>query len=202
MDLTNDTITNGRLLREAAYAAQAEWLETVELTDDDRAMLFKSEAAVDEPFEYIAEAVDAVHVAYQLEADQSGMVMDKEYSYYNVRHEVAHRKLDDSKAWLDGYAHVHAYKQHRKAVALGKAHAKKRKDRQYHDIAEIVLGKDGTLLGSTKAQRDHKTALADAFKTATAGLKASQCTKVRRYMATNAVSVQDAIDALLAKGKL
>jgi len=196
------TSANGRIIRNAAMAAQSEWLETVELTEEDREMLFGMDSNEDMVFEYQSDAVDAIWTQYQLEEDQTALSGLREYVNYNVRDDGAHRPLAIDMAYKDGCAHVYAWKRHKKAIQLQKTHARRLKSRQYHDISDIVLGKDGTLLGSTRAQREHKAAKADAFKDATSALKNAHRQKVRRYMATNGVDVFTAMAALRATGKL
>ena len=194
LTLSKDTLTAGRQLGNAARDAMAEFMDT--LDSETRSELMGYETTQAESYEYTAEAADAVYAEYQLESDQTIAQM-AEVSIFNVRDEAGHRPVRAT-IWTEAYmtAHVAAYETNKRNVALVKGLAVKAKARRYHDIAEIVLGKDGTVLGRSKQATAHLQAKAEDFKAATKGLTLAQIKKVRRFMAKHDVTVQVAIAAL------
>lgn len=186
---------NGRILRNAADAAMAEWLaDSPELL----AELSTAYESTDDAFEFVEAAADAAYAEYGLEEDQSGLsAAAAEYVYLNVSHEKAHRPLPIRNGIVLADEHVRAYKAECRRVALSKNIARRTKARRYHDIYEITHGKNGTLLGASRVALAHRKAKAEDFKAVTNGLKVSQITKVRRYMAKHGV---DAVAALSALG--
>jgi len=181
---------NAYELNNAAHAALTEWAAT--LSDEDRASLYACDSDGAESFEYVDGAADAVWAKYQLETDQIHEAM-REASIYNVRHERGHRALPC----------VHAtpapeYREAReaRAASLARSIKRKAKARRYHDIADVCLGKDGTLLGSSAQARAHRKAGAQDFRAATVGLTVAQQTKTRRYMAKHGASASEARAAL------
>lgn len=177
-------------MQQKAREAFAEFVLT--LSDEERASLYACDGDGAESFEYVDGAADAVWAKYQLETDQIHEAM-REASIYNVRHERGHRALPC----------VHAtpapeYREAREARAASLARSIKRKvkARRYHDIADVCLGKDGTLLGSSAQARAHRKAGAQDFRAATAGLTVAQQTKTRRYMAKHGASASEARAAL------
>ena len=194
LNLSTDTLAAGRQLGNAAREAMAEFMDT--LDSETRAELMGFEAVQSESYEYVAEAADAVYAEYQLESDQT-LAQMAEVAIFDVRNEAGHRPIKAT-VWTDAYmtAHVAAYENAKRNNALVKGLARKAKARRYHDIAAIVLGKDGKVLGRSKQATAHLQAKADDFKAATRGLKVSQVTKVRRYMAKHGVTVQEALAAI------
>ena len=181
---------NAYELNHAAHAAMGEWLDT--LSDEDRASLYACEDDGAESFEYVDGAADSVWAKYQLETDQIHEAM-REASIFNVRHERGHRALPEE--YTTAPAKIEEAREAR-AASLVRSLKRKAKARRFHDIADICLGKDGTLLGSSAQARAHRKAGAQDFRAATVGLKVSQQTKVRRYMAKHGASASEARAAL------
>ena len=181
---------NAYELNQAAHEAFAAWTDT--LSDDDRASLYACDGDGDESFEYVDGAADSVWSKYQLETDQIHEAM-REASIYNVRHERGHRALPEE--YTTRPAKI-AEAREARAASLVRSLKRKAKARRYHDIADVCLGKDGTLLGSSAQARAHRKAGAQDFRAATADLKVSQQTKVRRYMAKHGASASEARAAL------
>jgi len=194
LELSTDTLAAGRQLRNAAHDAMADFMDT--LDSETRSELMGYEAQQPESFEYVAEAADAVYAEYQLESDQT-LAQLAEVSIFNVRDEAGHRPIRAT-IWTDAHmtAHVAAYETNKRNRALVKGLARKAKARRYHDISEIVLGKDGTVLGRSKQATAHLKAKADDFKAATKGLTQAQMKKVRRYMAKHGTTAQEALAAI------
>lgn len=191
---------NSRILRDAADAAMSEWLaDNPELYTE----LSTQYDSTDEAFEFVSDAADALYSAYVLEEDQSALsAAAADHVYYNVAHEKAHRPLRQRTGAVVDDEHVRAYHRHERAVALRKGIAKRTKARRYHDIHELVFGRNGKLLGASRVAIAQRKATAADFKTATASLKSSQQQKVRRYMASKGEDVVEAMDALKGAGKL
>lgn len=181
---------NAYELNNAAHAALVAWTDT--LSDEDRASLYACEDDGAESFEYVDGAADAVWSKYQLETDQIHEAM-REASIFNVRHERGHRAMPEE--YTTEPAKI-AEARDARAASLARSLKRKAKARRYHDIADVCLGKDGTLLGSSAQARAHRKAGAQDFRAATAGLKVSQQTKVRRYMAKHGASASEARAAL------
>ena len=181
---------NAYEMNQAAHEAFAAWTDT--LSDDDRASLYACEDDGAESFEYVDGAADAAWSKYQLETDQIHEAM-REASIYNVRHERGHRALPEE--YTTRPAKI-AEAREARAASLMRSLKRKAKARRYHDIADVCLGKDGTLLGSSAQARAHRKAGAQDFRAATADLKVSQQTKVRRYMAKHGASASEARAAL------
>ena len=194
LTLSKDTLTAGRQLGNAARDAMAEFMDTLDSATRSELMGYETTQA--ESYEYVAEAADAVYAEYQLESDQTIAQM-AEVSIFNVRDEAGHRPVRAT-IWTEAYmtAHVAAYENHKRNVALVKGLAVKAKARRYHDIADIVLGKDGVVLGRSKQATAHLQAKADDFKAATKGLTLAKIKKVRRFMAKHGVTVQEALAAI------
>ena len=181
---------NAYELNQAAHEAFAAWTDT--LSDDDRASLYACEDDGAESFEYVDGAADSVWSKYQLETDQIHEAM-REASIYNVRHERGHRALPEE--YTTRPAKI-AEAREARAASLVRSLKRKAKARRYHDIADVCLGKDGTLLGSSAQARAHRKAGAQDFRAATAGLTVAQQTKTRRYMAKHGASASEARAAL------
>ena len=181
---------NAHELNKAAHDALTAWTAT--LSDEDRASLYACDGDGAESFEYIDGAADAVWAEYQLETDQIHEAM-REASIYNVRHERGHRALPEEYTTAPPKI---AEAREARATALVRSLKRKAKARRYHDIADICLGKDGTLLGSSAQARAHRKAGAQDFRAATVGLTVAQQTKTRRYMAKHGTSASEARAAL------
>lgn len=188
------TIANGRTLKAAADAAAADFMATLDAAT--RAELAGYEAEGKESFEFVEEAAGAVYAEYQLEADQT-MSQFADYSIFNVGREAGHKPVRDGR-YTDGYltAHVTAYYREKRTQAFIRKAAKRLKDRQYHDIADICLNSSGKLLAISRQAMAHSKAKAQAFKAATGHLPNAKAQRVRRYMATHQCDVQTALATL------
>ena len=181
---------NAYELNKAAHDALTAWTAT--LSDEDRASLYACDGDGAESFEYVDGAADAVWAKYQLETDQIHEAM-REASIYNVRHERGHRALPEE--YTTEPAKIEEAREARSA-SLARSIKRKVKARRFHDIADVCLGKDGTLLGSSAQARAHRKAGAQDFRAATVGLTVAQQTKTRRYMAKHGASASEARAAL------
>ena len=196
-DTHYNTVTqvNGRIIREAADTAMADFMDT--LSAEERAELLAYDTEEAESFEYVDSAADAVYAEYQLETDQT-VAQFQEYAIYNVHGEAGHRPVREWR-YTDAYmtAHVAAYQRHKRARALVKSIARNAKTRRYHDISDICLGAAGQLLGQSKQAAAHAKAKAQSFKDIAGHLTQAQQKKVRRAMASKGIDAAAAV-ALLA----